>query len=129
MYIFCNDTHQVMFLYSTYVNICSMASHSLLFALLHAIQHNAYFVLPIDTIPHVTQLQWNFSIKDTIGTSQSVHNIEVSLLQRLISTAMFHMGTLRSVLIIVVSLLLRFRHRCLSVVATYCRTLCKCIAK
>ena len=35
----------------------------------------------------------NLSTKDTIGTSQSVHNIEVSLVQRLISTVMYYIGT------------------------------------
>ena len=51
-----------------------------------------------------TDIQWNLSTKDTIGTSWSVHNIEVSLFWRLISTITYYIGTLRSVPIMEVSL-------------------------
>ena len=52
-----------------------------------------------------TDIQWNLSIKDTSGTSQSVLNMEVSLFQRLISTVTYYVGTLRSVPIMEVSLI------------------------
>ena len=58
----------------------------------------------IKTCSYYVHIKWNLSTKDTIGTSQSVHNIEVSLYRRLISTVTYCIGTLRSVPIMEVSL-------------------------
>ena len=41
----------------------------------------------------VEAIQWNLFIKDTIGTSEIVLHMEVSLIQRLSNTIMYYCGT------------------------------------
>ena len=43
-------------------------------------------------ISPIIDVQWNFSNPDTIGADSSVLNREVSLIQGLLSTQMWHLG-------------------------------------